>query len=51
MTRIPSMTCLFLCLLVLQCLAAENGKPLRSLQVELPSQEHNAVKTSWPAIG
>ena len=23
----------------------------RSLQVELPGQEHNAVKTSWPGIG
>jgi hypothetical protein len=27
------------------------GEPLRSLQVELPGQELNAVKTSWPAIG
>ena len=34
-------------------LAGESGKvaPLRSLQVELPGQEHNAIKTSWPGIG
>jgi hypothetical protein len=25
--------------------------PLRSLEVELPGQERNAIKTSWPAIG
>jgi hypothetical protein len=24
---------------------------LRSLRVELPGQEHNAIKTSWPGIG
>ena len=24
---------------------------MRSLQVELPGQDHNAVKTSWPGIG
>jgi len=23
---------------------------VRSVQVELPGQEHNAVKTSWPGI-
>lgn len=31
--------------------AAEPPTLLRSLQVELPHQEQNAIKTSWPAIG
>jgi hypothetical protein len=31
--------------------AAEEPAARRSLQVELPGQEHNAIKTSWPAIG
>ena len=26
-------------------------KMRRSLEVELPNQEHNAIRTSWPAIG
>ena len=30
---------------------SENVAPLRSLQVELSGQEHNAIKTSWPGIG
>ncbi|MCX6877885.1 MAG: hypothetical protein NTW21_29340 [Verrucomicrobia bacterium] len=30
---------------------SENVAPLRSLSVELPNQEPNAVKTSWPGIG
>ncbi|MEO9021829.1 MAG: hypothetical protein ABI237_19375 [Ginsengibacter sp.] len=29
-----------------------NKKPfLRSVQIELPNQENNAIKTSWPSIG
>ena len=32
--------------------AAEgDAATLRSIQVELPNQEHNAVKLSWPEIG
>ncbi|MCY3021327.1 MAG: hypothetical protein NTW87_20115 [Planctomycetota bacterium] len=30
---------------------AENAKPVRSIRVELPHQEHNAIKQSWPGIG
>ena len=30
---------------------AEDVAPLRSLQVPLPNQEHNAIKMSWPEIG
>jgi len=31
--------------------AAPEAAALRSLQVKLPGQEHNAIKTSWPGIG
>lgn len=31
--------------------AAADAAAYRSLQVELPNQDHNAIKTSWPAIG
>jgi hypothetical protein len=31
--------------------AAADAAAYRSLQVELSGQEHNAIKTSWPAIG
>ena len=31
--------------------AAADAAAYRSLQVELPNQEHNAIKTSWPGIG
>ena len=32
-------------------MAATDAPPARSVQVELPNQEHNAVKQSWPGIG
>ena len=31
--------------------AAPGGASVRSLQVELPGQENNSIKTSWPGIG
>ena len=33
------------------CASAEPEKQLRCLQVELPHQEHDAIKASWPGIG
>jgi hypothetical protein len=30
---------------------SQDAAAYRSLQVELPNQEHNAIKTSWPAVG
>ncbi len=51
MTRIAFMGCLTLSLLAMQVVAAENVVMQRSLAVELPHQEENAIKTSWPAIG
>ena len=33
------------------CMADEKEVALRSIQVELPNQEHNVIKKSWPAIG
>ncbi len=33
------------------CLAGENKGTVRSIQVELPNQEHNVIKKSWPGIG
>jgi len=33
------------------CMAGENEITRRSIQVELPNQEQNAIKTSWPGIG
>ncbi|NQT85894.1 hypothetical protein HQ560_03970 [bacterium] len=33
------------------CMAGSSKTALRSTQVELPNQEHNVIKTSWPAIG
>lgn len=53
MTRIASIICLALCLPVLQATGAkkEDDAVQRSLVVELPNQEHNIIKTSWPGIG
>lgn len=33
------------------CVSTEPEKQLRSVQVELPNQEQNVIKTAWPAIG
>lgn len=33
------------------CMAGENKTTLRSVQVELPNQDRNVIKTSWPGIG
>ncbi len=50
MNRIAIMSCAAV-LLAAQGFAAENVAAQRSLQVELPNQEQNVVKTSWPGIG
>jgi len=33
------------------CMAGEDKSTSRSIQVELPRQDHNVIKRSWPAIG
>ena len=46
--KIPAAVSLGLAFLV-TANADEAG--VRSLRVELPAQEHNVIKTSWPGIG
>ena len=52
MNRIGVTTCVAVLMLAsVASTTAEEPAVRRSLQVDLPGQEHNAIKTSWPAIG